>query len=63
MILAATAIATFGGVAALWSSRPAADQSTVPASFLDTHRNAHLDNLPVQDFDDLTFVFPRTAGR
>lgn len=66
MILALTAITLLGGAAALLSSRPAINISpsfSAQASFFDAHRNAHLDNLPVQEFDDLTFVYPRTAGR
>lgn len=62
LLLAFAVIALFGGAAALWTSRPAADTSAT-ASYLDAHRNAHLDGLPVQDVDDQTFVYPQTAGR
>lgn len=65
-ILAFTAIALLAGVVALWPDRPVTNASARPiatASFFELHRNAHMENLPVQEFEDQTFVYSKTAQR
>jgi hypothetical protein len=54
------AVTLLVGALAFWMGRPAAiptAASVVQASFLELHRNAHLDNLPVQEMNDQTVVF------
>jgi len=65
-MLALVAIVLLGGALALWSSHSAVStspRSSAAASFFEIHSKAHVENLPVEEFDDQTFVFPRTARR
>jgi hypothetical protein len=65
-IFALAAIVLIGGALTLWSSHPAVGTSprtSATASFFEMHSKAHVENLPVEEFDDQTFVFPRTAHR
>ena len=49
-----------------WPSRPAVStspRSSADASFIEIHRNAHLENLPTQEMEDQTFVFSSAEHR
>lgn len=54
------AVTLLVGALVFWMGRPVATPtaaSIVQSSFLELHRNAHLDNLPVQEMNDQTVVF------
>lgn len=64
-IILLAAVAVLGGVALLRPTGPGTSASSHPvaaASLFELHRNAHLDSLPVQEFEDLTFVYPPTTS-
>lgn len=65
-ILAFAAAVLIGGALTFWPTHPAVSTSPRPsatASFFEMHNKAHVENLPVEDIDDQTFVFPQTAHR
>ena len=65
-ILALAVIVLIGGALAFWPTHPADStwpRTSATASFFEMHSKAHVENLPVEEFDDQTFVFPRTAHR
>ena len=49
----------------LWPKPPAVDEVTTTQgiSFADMHARAHLESLPVQEFEDQSLVYPVVAQR
>jgi hypothetical protein len=63
LIIAGIAVAIAVGAFAIWATPSVSPLSPAANWFGEEFRNAHLDYLPVQEFDDQTFVFTRTAQR
>lgn len=51
------------GALAIWATPSVPPQSAAAYWFGEEFRNANLDNLPVQEVDDQTFVYSRSAQR